>query len=165
MLAHDRRVLDVPLEERLQSRTSELLAWAKTMLPVINRSIRDARAQLRTGHQDLRSHFPRATVATTDRRAATPAVRDARATLQTGHQDLRSYFSQTTVATTDHTTATPIVTSQARPNVPLLDIRQRFQSARTRMATLSSDIRQYFPGIAESTTKIHWTSTNNHVHD
>ena len=27
MLAHDRRVLDVPLEERLQSRISELLAW------------------------------------------------------------------------------------------------------------------------------------------
>jgi hypothetical protein len=45
MLAHDRRVLDVPLEERLQSRTSELLAWAKTMLPVINRSVRDARTQ------------------------------------------------------------------------------------------------------------------------
>jgi hypothetical protein len=58
MLAHDRRVLDVPLEEGLQSRTSELLAWAKTMLPVINRSVRDARAQLRTGHQDLRSYFP-----------------------------------------------------------------------------------------------------------
>jgi hypothetical protein len=45
MLAHDRRVLDVPLEERLQSRTSELLAWAKTMLPVSNRSVRDVRAQ------------------------------------------------------------------------------------------------------------------------
>jgi hypothetical protein len=52
MLAHDRRVLDVRLEERLQSRTTELLAWAKTMLPVINRSVRDARAQLQTGHQD-----------------------------------------------------------------------------------------------------------------
>jgi hypothetical protein len=57
MLAHDRRVLDVPLEERLQSRTSELLAWAKTMLPVINRSVRDARTQLQTGHQDIRSYF------------------------------------------------------------------------------------------------------------
>jgi hypothetical protein len=96
------------------------------MLPVINRSVRDARAQLGTGHQDLRSYFPQATVTTTDRRAATPTVRDARAQLQTGHQDLRSYFSQVTVATTDHTAATPIVTSQARPNVPLLDIRQRF---------------------------------------
>jgi hypothetical protein len=84
MLAHDRRVLDVPLEERLQSRTSELLAWAKTMLPVINRSVRDACAQLRTGHQDLRSYFPKATVATTDRRAATLTVRDACAPLQTG---------------------------------------------------------------------------------
>jgi hypothetical protein len=34
MLAHDRRVLDVPLLERLPARTSELLSWAKTMLPV-----------------------------------------------------------------------------------------------------------------------------------
>jgi hypothetical protein len=148
-------------------------------LPVINRSVRDARAQLQTGHQDFRSYFPQATVATTDHHtAATPmvtsparpnvqsrtsgllawatrnqrSVSDARAQLQTGHQDLRSYFPQATVATTDHTAATPIVTSPARPNVPLLGIRERFQSARTRMATLSSDIRQYFPGIAGDTT-------------
>jgi hypothetical protein len=104
MLAHDRRVLDVPLEERLQLRTSELLAWIKTMLPVINRNVHDTRAQL-----------------------------------QTGHQDIRSYFSQATVI-------------PAHPNVPLLDIRQRFQSARTRMATPSYDIRQYFPGIADGAT-------------
>jgi hypothetical protein len=57
MLAHDRRVLDVKLEERLQSRTSELLAWVETMLPVINRSVYDARAQLQTGHQDIRNYF------------------------------------------------------------------------------------------------------------
>jgi hypothetical protein len=117
MLAHDRRVLDVPLEERLQSRTSKLLARVKAMLPVINRSVHDARAQL-----------------------------------QTGHQDIRSYFSQATVATTDHTVAIPTVAIPARPNVPLLDTRQRFQNARTRMATLSYDIRQYFPGIADSAT-------------
>jgi hypothetical protein len=72
MLAHDRRVLDAPLEERLQSRTSELLAWAKIMLPVINRSVRDTRAQLKTGHQDIRGFFSRATVATTDHTAAIP---------------------------------------------------------------------------------------------
>jgi hypothetical protein len=59
-------------------------------------------------------------------------VHDTRAQLQTGHQDIRSYFSQATVI-------------PAHPNVPLLDIRQRFQSARTRMATPSYDIRQYFP--------------------
>jgi hypothetical protein len=117
MLAHDRRVLDVKFEERLQSRTSELLAWVETMLPVINRSVHDARAQL-----------------------------------QTGHQDIRNYFYQATVATTDHTAAIPTVAMPARTNVPLLDIRQRFQSARTRMATLSYDIRQYFPGIADGTT-------------
>jgi hypothetical protein len=54
MLAHDRRVLDVPLEERLQSRTSELLAWAKTMLPLSTEASATL-VQLQTGHQDIRS--------------------------------------------------------------------------------------------------------------
>jgi hypothetical protein len=31
MLAHDRCVLDIPLEERLQSRTSDLFAWTTTI--------------------------------------------------------------------------------------------------------------------------------------
>jgi hypothetical protein len=114
MLAHCRWV---PLEERLQTRTSALLAWAKTMLPAINRSVCDARTQIKTGYQDI-----------------------------------RSYFSQATVAATDDTSATPTVTSCARPNAPLLDIRQRYQSARTRMATISSDIRQYLPGITDGAT-------------
>jgi hypothetical protein len=56
MLVHDRRVVDVPLEERLKSRTSELVAWFKTFDPVINQSVRDARAQIHTGHQDIRSY-------------------------------------------------------------------------------------------------------------
>jgi hypothetical protein len=33
------------------------------MLPVINRSVRDARAQLQTGHHDIRNYFSQ-TVAT-----------------------------------------------------------------------------------------------------
>jgi hypothetical protein len=80
------------------------------------------------------------------------SVHDARAPLHTGYQDIRRYFSQATVATTDHTTATPTITSQDRPNALLLDIQYRIQSARTSMATLSSDIRQYFPGIADGAT-------------
>ena len=114
MLAHDRRLLDVPLEERLLTRTSALLAWATTMLPAINR--------------------------------------DACTQINTGHQDIRSYFSQATLATADDTAAAPPVTSQARNHAPLLDISQRSQSARTRMATISSDIRQYFPGIGDDAT-------------
>jgi hypothetical protein len=69
MLAHDRRVLDVPLETRLQSRTSELLAWVRTMLSVINQSIRDAQAQIQTGHRDMRGFFSRVTAVTTDHTA------------------------------------------------------------------------------------------------
>jgi hypothetical protein len=37
----DRRILVIPLEERLQSRTFDLVAWAKTMFKFIHRSIRD----------------------------------------------------------------------------------------------------------------------------
>jgi hypothetical protein len=42
-------------------------------------------------------------------------------------------------------------TTSNEPLVPRapLDIRQRSQGARTRMATISSDIRQYFPGIGD----------------
>jgi hypothetical protein len=57
VLALDLRVLDIPLKERLQSRTSDPVVWAKTMFPVIHQSIREARAQLRTGHHDIRTYF------------------------------------------------------------------------------------------------------------
>jgi hypothetical protein len=119
MLAHDRRVLEVPLEERLQSRTSELLAWVKSMLPVINRSVRDARAQLQTGHQD------------------------ARAQLQTGHPDIRSYFSQATVATTNQRAARPTATRPARPDMPLVDTTAH--TATTQIVTSSSSSSQHVP--------------------
>jgi hypothetical protein len=65
MLTQDQLVLDVPLEERLKSRTSELLAWVKTISPVINQSVSDARAQIHTGHQDILSYFSDAAVAAT----------------------------------------------------------------------------------------------------
>jgi hypothetical protein len=42
MLALDRRIFDIPLEERLQSRTSDVVAWTKTMLAVIRYSISEA---------------------------------------------------------------------------------------------------------------------------
>jgi hypothetical protein len=57
MLALDRRIFDIPLEERLQLRTSDLVAWTKTMLPVIRHSISEARKELRTGHQDTRTYL------------------------------------------------------------------------------------------------------------
>jgi hypothetical protein len=44
MLAHDRRVLDVSLEDHLQPRTSDLVDRAKTMTPIINQSVPDAMA-------------------------------------------------------------------------------------------------------------------------
>ena len=99
MLAHDRRVLDILLEELLESRTSELIAWAKTMLPVIRQSVRDARTQIHTGHQDIRAHFSEASV------TADAVV--------------------TRIATAANAPATRI----NRPDALLLDNRQLFQSA------------------------------------
>ena len=102
------------------------------MLPVINRSVRDARAQLQTGHQDIRSYFSQTTVATTNHTAARP----------TGTRPARP--DAPPVDPPDHTATTPIETNPARRStMSLLDIRQHFQNARTRMATISSDIRQY----------------------
>jgi hypothetical protein len=57
MLAIDRCIFDIPLQERLQSRTSDLVAWTKTMLPTIRHSINEAQNQLRTGHQGIRTYF------------------------------------------------------------------------------------------------------------
>ena len=132
MLAHDKRVLDIPLEERLQSRTSELVAWAKSMLPVINRSVRDARDQLRTGHQDIRSSFSQSTVDTTDHTVDRPTV------------PLRARPNVPQVDNTANPATTPTVASPARRfNMSFLTIRQHFQNARIRMATIPSEIRQY----------------------
>jgi hypothetical protein len=58
MLAIDRRIFHIPLEERLRSRTSDLKAWNKTMLPIIRLSISEARNQIITGHQDIHTFLP-----------------------------------------------------------------------------------------------------------
>jgi hypothetical protein len=63
MLSLDRRIFDIPLEERLQSRTSDLVAWTTTMFSVIHHSICEAWAQLRTAHHDIRNYFPDTTAA------------------------------------------------------------------------------------------------------
>jgi hypothetical protein len=57
ILALDRPIFNIPLEERRQLRTSDLVAWTKTMFSVIRRSISEARKELRTGHQDIRTYF------------------------------------------------------------------------------------------------------------
>jgi hypothetical protein len=64
MLALDRHIFDFPLEERLQSRTSDHVAWTTTMFPVIYHSIREARAEPRTSiHHNSRTSFSDTTAA------------------------------------------------------------------------------------------------------
>jgi hypothetical protein len=57
MLAHDRRIFDKPLAEQLRLRTSDIIACNNTMYPVIHKSVRDAKTQTNTGHQDIRTYF------------------------------------------------------------------------------------------------------------
>ncbi len=78
------------------------------------------------------------------------SVRDARTQIHTGHQDIRAHFSEATVAANavvarTATAATATATRTDRPDTLLLDNRQRFLSARIRMAALLLDIRQFFP--------------------
>jgi hypothetical protein len=63
MLALDRRVLVIPLEERLQSRTSNLVTLAKIMFPAVHQIIRDTRAQFHTESHDIRIYFSDTTAA------------------------------------------------------------------------------------------------------
>jgi hypothetical protein len=77
------------------------------MLPVISHSVRDARAQLHTGHQDIRTYFSQATVVTTAQ------------TTRSGHR--RSipvtprWFHQASVLTPVTAPSREPVTTAARP--------------------------------------------------
>jgi hypothetical protein len=102
------------LISELQSRTCELLAWAKTMLPGINQSVRDARAQLQTVIKTFAVSF-----------------QEQQWSPRTTQQHSNSYQLC------------------SRPIAPTLDIRQHLQKARTQIATISSDVREYFPSIAD----------------
>jgi hypothetical protein len=95
IFAHDRRVLDIPLEDRLQSRTSDLIAWAKAMLTAIHKSIRDAQAQLYTSHHDIRIYFFDTTAAeppTTTTPTATTAPTTSTARLHSHLLAIRQRF-------------------------------------------------------------------------
>jgi hypothetical protein len=113
MLAIDRRIFDIPLEERLQARTSDLKAWTKTMLPIIRISISEAQVHIRTGHQDSRTYFPD-TAEPERNMTATPATATA----------------MTATITTD------------RIGPRRTDLRQRPKQKRNRPATTSTSIRR-----------------------
>jgi hypothetical protein len=57
MLAHDRRIFDKTLVEQLRLRTSDISAWTTTMYPIIHQSVRDAKTQTNTSHQDNRTYL------------------------------------------------------------------------------------------------------------
>jgi CRP-like cAMP-binding protein len=75
--------------------------------------------------------------------------KDAQAQLHASHHDIRIYFFDTTAAelptTTTPTATTAPTTSTARIRSHLLAVRQRFQHATTQLATISTDIRRFYP--------------------
>ncbi len=52
---HDRQIFDKPLDERLDSRLSDLKAWVQQLYPVVQKGIQDANRQIRLGVQDIRN--------------------------------------------------------------------------------------------------------------
>jgi hypothetical protein len=55
----DRQIFDKPLDERLESRLSDLKAWVQQLYPVVQKGIQDAHTQMREGAQDIRNFFSR----------------------------------------------------------------------------------------------------------
>jgi hypothetical protein len=54
---HDRKIFEKPIEERLESRLSDLKAWVQQLYPAVQKGIQDANTQLREGVQDIRNFF------------------------------------------------------------------------------------------------------------
>jgi hypothetical protein len=116
--AHDQRVLDIPRiggTRYIQSRISDLVAWAKTTFPPIHQSIRDTQEQLHTGHQDIPTHFSNTT-------AVPPTT------------------TTTPTATTAQTTNNTVLPHTLPSQLLLLAIRQRLRHTRTQIAKISSDV-------------------------
>jgi hypothetical protein len=68
--------------------------------------------------------------------------------LFTGNEDIRTYFFKTTAAKPTATTepfATTVPITNTASLSRLLAIRQRFQHARTQLATISTVICRFFP--------------------
>jgi hypothetical protein len=101
MLALDRRIFETSPEERLQARSSDLVAWTTTIFPVIHHSIREARAQLRTGHCEIRTYFSDMTAAepttnATPNAPTAPTIATVRTNSPTRHPTATSARTNTT---------------------------------------------------------------------
>ena len=55
----DRRILDEPMEEKLNRPISVLRQWVRNTVPVLNRCIHDYQNKLHTGQRDIRQYFQR----------------------------------------------------------------------------------------------------------
>ena len=56
---HDRQIFNKPIDERLDSRLSDLKAWVQQLYPVVQKGIQDAHEQVRDGFQDIRNFLIR----------------------------------------------------------------------------------------------------------
>jgi hypothetical protein len=157
MLAHDRRIFDIPLDEPLKSRTSDLVAWTKAMFPAIHQSLHDAQEQVYTGHQDIREYFSvsatptgqhmtTATNATEEPTTNNAGTRNELFALRERLQQARTQLSSTSTAmaaTPTNSTATiATATATAARNCDNANQRTQTQTATTAPGTATSRARQ-----------------------
>jgi hypothetical protein len=112
-----------PPEERLQSRTSDIVDLAKTMVPVIHHRISEARTQHRTGHQDIRTSFaataaPERTMNATLTTATVSALVHPQFPSDFSRQDPKPLRLQPTFSGPDITTSVLISLTRQRQNQP-----------------------------------------------
>jgi len=53
----DRRIFNIPLEEKLLNSTETLQAWVRLMEPIIKKSIENQETRIKNQHQDIRTYF------------------------------------------------------------------------------------------------------------
>jgi pyruvate/2-oxoglutarate dehydrogenase complex dihydrolipoamide acyltransferase (E2) component len=145
------------------------------MLPFIHQSVRDAKTQNYTCHQNMRTYLTGMASTVPNTNTTTSATTEPPATARTNStastatnpaatatnaprvrqrpfSAIRRRLQQSRSHLTATNIATPARTHSHQPNQNAHPpIRQRFQqAARNQVATISSDIRQFFPGAQQS---------------
>jgi hypothetical protein len=142
MLAHDKRIFDTPLDEQLRMRTPEITVWNTTMFPVINESIRDAQAQITTGHGDIRAYTTDRTISPTEptTNATTNVTRETQALL-----------ANSNASTASATASSREVTTLRIRRLPFSALQNRLQQARSHLATIPAIATSRAPRETQAT--------------
>jgi hypothetical protein len=123
-------------------RTPEITAWNTTMFPVINQSIRDAQAQIATGHRDIRDY-------TTDR--TTPPTESTTNAANNVTRETQAILANSNASTTSATASSREVTTLRIRRLPFSASRNRLQHARSHLATIPAIATARAPRESQAT--------------